>query len=123
MANELLQQYQPGPDTPAAARRDVAAYLVGLGHEELTGVAALLVSELVTNSVVHARGKVTLRARWADDRLRVDVSDRGGGTPTASDPDTSGRGLRIVDAFATRWGQGPRFDGAGCATWFELASC
>ena len=123
MAYELLEQYQPSLETPAAARRDLAAYLVGLGHRELTRVAALLVSELVTNSLVHASGVITLRAAWADDRLCVDVSDHGGGTTQARDPETSGRGLQIVDALATRWGSMPRFDGAGRSTWFELESC
>ena len=58
MAYELLEQYQPSLESPAAARRDLAAYLVGLGHRELTRVAALLVSELVTNSLVHASGVI-----------------------------------------------------------------
>jgi len=123
MAYELLEQYPPGREAPAAARRDLAAYLVELGHQELVRVAALLVSELVTNSIVHATGAVTMRASWADDRLRVDVSDVGGGAAKARDPETSGRGLRIVEALATRWGSMRRFDGAGRATWFELASC
>jgi anti-sigma regulatory factor (Ser/Thr protein kinase) len=123
MAYELLERYQPALDTPTAARRDLAAYLVGVGHRELIPVATVLVSELVTNSVVHASSVVTLRARWADDRLRVDVSDHGGGTPQARDVETSGRGLRIVDAFATRWGIDERFAGDGRSTWFELESC
>jgi len=121
MAHELLQQYPPSREAPAAARRDVTAFLVEVAHEELSPIASLIVSELVTNSIVHANGPVTVRTSWADDRLHVDVSDYGGGTSTARDPDTSGRGLRIVDAFATRWGSVPRFDGAGRATWFELA--
>ena len=123
MAHELLEQYQPDLETPAAARRDLAAYLSGLGHQELIRVAALLVSELVTNSIVHAKGAVTMRAMWDEDRLRVDVSDLGGGSPEARDPETSGRGLRIVDALATRWGCVRGSDGAGRATWFELRSC
>ena len=121
MAHELLQQYQPSLEAPADARRDVTAFLVQVGHEELISIASLIVSELVTNSIVHASGAITLRASWTGDRLHVDVSDQGGGTPTARDPYTSGRGLRIVDAFATHWGSAQQFDGAGRATWFELA--
>ena len=120
MAHELLQQYQPSPEAPADARRDVTAFLVEVGHEELVSIASLIVSELVTNSIVHASSAITLRASWTGDRLHVDVSDQGGGTPAARDPDTSGRGLRIVDAFATHWGSVPQFDGDGRATWFEL---
>ena len=121
MAHALHQQYQPSLEAPAAARRDLRGFLVDVGHEELIPIASLLVSELVTNSIVHASGAVTLRASWGDDRLHVDVRDQGGGTPTARDPETSGRGLRIVDALATRWGRLHPFDGAGCATWFELS--
>ena len=120
MAPELLQQYQPSQETPAAARRDVTAFLLDVGHGEFIPTASLLVSELVTNSIMHARGAVTLRAMWLDDRLQVDVSDQGGGTPTLRDPDTAGRGLRIVDALASRWGSVPHVTGAGRATWFEL---
>jgi anti-sigma regulatory factor (Ser/Thr protein kinase) len=121
MAPELLQQYQPSQETPAAARRDVTAFLRGGGHDEFIPIASLLVSELVTNSILHARGSVTLRALWLDGRLHVDVSDHGGGALTARDPDMSGRGLRIVDAFASRWGSVPHVTGAGRATWFELS--
>jgi hypothetical protein len=71
---------------------------------------------LVTNSVLYAEGAVRLRAMWAGEVFRVDVSDR---VPTASAPDVAGRGLAIVDALATDWGV-HRFDGAGRVTWFEL---
>jgi len=121
MAHELLQQYLPSPRAPAAARHDLSAFLVEVGHQELASIATLLVSELVTNSLLHASGAVTLRATCDRRRLHADVRDQGGGTPAARDPDTSGRGLRIVDALASRWGSVPRFDNAGRATWFELA--
>jgi anti-sigma regulatory factor (Ser/Thr protein kinase) len=119
MVRELQREYRPASTSPADARSDVAVYLVEVGHSELIPVAAVLVSELVTNSVVHAEGVVTLWARWAGEVLRVDVSDHGGGVRVASDSDVSGRGLAIVDALATDWGV-TRFDGTGRVTWFEL---
>jgi anti-sigma regulatory factor (Ser/Thr protein kinase) len=72
----------------------------------------LLVSELVTNAVRHAvRGRLTeveLRIENEADRIRVVVSDPGGGfvvqprLPTASE--SSGWGLYLVDRIADRWG-------------------
>jgi hypothetical protein len=119
MAHELHQQYQPGGDTPEAARHDVAAYLVEVGHGELSPVAELLTSELVTSSLVHAKGAVTLRAMWARERLHVEVSDHGGARPMPWDPDMPGRGLRTVAVLAADWGV-RRLDNDGRASWFEL---
>ena len=119
VAQELLQQYKASLGAPAAARSDLASYLVALGEEELVPTATLLTSELVTNSIVHASGEVTLRATWDEGRLRVDVMDHGGGVPTRRVPGESGRGLQILEALATRWGSN-QFNGAGRATWFEL---
>jgi two-component sensor histidine kinase len=119
MVRELQREYRRASGSPADARNDVAAYLADVGHSELIPVAALLVSELVTNSVEHAAGAVTLRAMWAGEVFRVDVSDHGGGVRVARDPDVSGRGLAIVDALATDWGV-TQFDGTGRVTWFEL---
>ena len=69
----------PDVDAPRAARRIVREWL----HEDLSGEklesAQLLVSELVTNAVVHGRGQVVLRAELDDDRLLVEVIDDGDG--------------------------------------------
>ena len=74
--------------------------------------AILLVSELVTNAVRHsAQGEleeVELRLKVEPERIRVVVSDPGGGfeavsrLPTASE--SSGWGLYLVDRIADRWG-------------------
>ena len=74
--------------------------------------ATLLVSELITNAVRHATGsaqpEVELRIRSEPGRIRVAVSDPGGGfepaprLPTAGEG--SGWGLYLVDRIADRWG-------------------
>jgi len=74
--------------------------------------ATLLVSELVTNAVRHAphagTPEVELRLKVEPERVRVVVSDPGGGfdasprLPTASE--SSGWGLYLVDRIADRWG-------------------
>ena len=77
------------------------------------GDVMLLVTELVTNAVVHARpgGAQTVIVRLAasEDRIRIEVSDRGGGfspaairRPARDAP--GGRGLFVIDAIASRWG-------------------
>jgi anti-sigma regulatory factor (Ser/Thr protein kinase) len=87
--------------------------------------AQLLVTELVANSIRHAgirpQDRICIKARFQRGSLRVDVLDggRGGPTPHAggirpAPGASSGWGLFLVEALATRWGFGTgRF-------WFEL---
>ena len=93
---------------PALARRSLAGWFAGDVDRDDLRTAELLVSELVTNAVMHGHGQITLRAHLDEDRLLVDVIDEGGGferTVRKSDLDSvGGRGLAIVDAEASRWG-------------------
>jgi len=105
---------------PRVARRALTTWLTSaLGPDELE-VARLLVSELVTNAVIHGRGEVTLRAQLDDDRLLVEVIDEGGGFErTVRQHDFAsigGRGLAIVDTAASRWG----IHEGTTHVWFEL---
>jgi anti-sigma regulatory factor (Ser/Thr protein kinase) len=86
--------------------------------------AELLTSELVSNSVRHAQrpqGDIGICVEHFDDRVRVQVSDRGPGfeLDRLSPPidGTSGWGLQIVEQLAIRWGllRDPT------RVWFELA--
>jgi anti-sigma regulatory factor (Ser/Thr protein kinase) len=90
-----------------------------LASEELE-VARLLVSELVTNAVVHGHGDIVMRAQLDDDRLLVEVIDEGGGFErTLRQHDFAsigGRGLAIVDTAASRWG----IHEGTTHVWFEL---
>jgi anti-sigma regulatory factor (Ser/Thr protein kinase) len=87
----------------------------------------LLVSELVSNAVVHSdappSSDILLCARLLDENtIRVEVTDRGSGfTPTDRDPERrgGGYGLYLVDKQATRWGV-DRHDGT--RVWFEMSS-
>jgi serine/threonine-protein kinase RsbW len=90
-------------------------------------MAALLVSEIFSNSVRHsgsgaAGGTVTVAVRAGDGVVRVEVTDRAGpGKPElrpASRDAEGGRGLQLVAGLAAQWGWRRR--GGRMVTWFEL---
>ena len=104
------------------ARRFVERTLADWELPELSELAALLASELVTNAILHAHSGVQLSISLADDRVRVDVRDEGDGEPARRDTvvgATSGRGLTLVDTLALDWGVVGH--GLGKSVWFELA--
>jgi anti-sigma regulatory factor (Ser/Thr protein kinase) len=114
---------QPTAAAPAAARAHVAAACRGRMSQEATEAARLLVSELVTNCVLHAHSMITLAVDCDDVSIAVAVGDDGEGMPQVrnhvSDDDTHGRGLQLVEALAGDWGIWPREDG-GKVVWFRL---
>jgi anti-sigma regulatory factor (Ser/Thr protein kinase) len=84
--------------------------------------AALIVSELATNAIRHARQGFTVRIEMTETQLRAEVTDVGGGFPTARSPqplDPTGRGLQIVDSLSQDWGVTARA-GGGKTVWFTL---
>jgi anti-sigma regulatory factor (Ser/Thr protein kinase) len=112
------------PEASAAARRwlDGIAPLRSLGQVAFD--VRLLVTELVSNSVRHAglgsHDRVTVRLDLDEQRLRVEVRDRGSGfdsTHLRAPDNEGGRGLQIVSAIAHRWGLG---EGTGSVVWFEI---
>jgi serine/threonine-protein kinase RsbW len=100
------------PEAASQARAVVTDELGRAVSGKVVEDATLLVSELVTNAVRHApqagSPQVELRMKVEPERVRVVVSDPGGGfhaaprLPTASE--SSGWGLYLVDRIADRWG-------------------
>ncbi|MGW9031076.1 SpoIIE family protein phosphatase [Streptomyces sp. NPDC055722] len=98
------------------------------GHTALTDEIEVLVSEVVTNSLIHAHTEVDIRLSDYPDRVRVEVRDHDPHPPipavvldpngVGDDEAESGRGLLIADALASAWGSAPA--GRGKTTWFEL---
>lgn len=99
----------PGRARAWAERALPGSGLRGAEHDDVI----LLISELVTNAVRHARcdvvATVIIRLAASTDCIRIEISDRGDGfapaaisRPTPADP--GGRGLFVVDALASRWG-------------------
>lgn len=105
-----------------AARRFMAETLTQWRCDDLLDTVSLLVTELVTNAVIHAASDAEVAVALMPTVLRVEVSDRGEGRPErrrAGTMDTSGRGMELIDALAARWGAEPR-PGGGNTVWFEL---
>jgi anti-sigma regulatory factor (Ser/Thr protein kinase) len=82
----------------------------------------LLVSELVTNAVLHARSDARVTIELLDDRVRVTVADASPIVPRLRDygpAAVTGRGMLLVDRLSDQWGVDVD-DGAGKRVWFEL---
>src|SRR5579859_74998 len=91
------------------------------GLSELTPLAELVVSELVTNAVRYAQSKISLRL-VLEGGLFCEVVDDSAALPRlrqAGDHDERGRGLQVVSQLSQRWGT--RRTGAGKVVWCELA--
>lgn len=98
------------PDVRRRAGAVLAAWQVS---PDVVEDALLVVSELLTNAIVHALPPAVLRLSWTRDAglgtLRIEVTDSGpartaGEPPAGIDPDEHGRGEEIVHALATRYG-------------------
>ncbi|WP_329402510.1 ATP-binding protein [Streptomyces melanogenes] len=117
------------PESAAAARRHTAEVTVRWGLcDELGDAAALVVSELVTNAVVHTAGtRVSCELSFTSGHLTVAVRDQGYGTggPTlcdATDGEEGGRGLLLVDALSVAWGAHDVPHGTGRIVWARLGA-
>ncbi|KUN81450.1 hypothetical protein AQJ64_23065 [Streptomyces griseoruber] len=83
--------------------------------------ALLLLSETLTNAVLHAEGPIGLHLHRTATDLTVEVSDRSPQLPQprlAAEEEESGRGLILVRALAAGWGVRPTDEGK--TTWFTL---
>jgi anti-sigma regulatory factor (Ser/Thr protein kinase) len=115
---------------PARARAVLADVLVDALPPERVQDGQLLISELVTNSVLHAglseTDSIDVLVIVDDDAVRVAVTDRGSGFAVGDELDPSkrpadvwesGRGLSLVELLADRWGTDR---GASGEVWFEI---
>jgi DNA-binding NarL/FixJ family response regulator len=119
--DEAKARLGAGRHTPGLARRFVSRALERWQVRSELDVIELLVSELVTNSIVHARSDVEVSVAVSSDRIRVAVFDssREPLVPREAGPEaTSGRGLLVLDALATAWGT--EFAPGGKSVWFEV---
>ncbi len=110
--------------SPAAARAAVREVLTETGLGGLLDEALLLTTELSTNGVIHAGTELDVEVNADEVGLTVTVTDFKGGPIDISSlrpPDQlseHGRGLLLVDQFATAWGTTHNSHGKG--VWFRL---
>ncbi len=105
----------------ADARTLVVAALRRWELESLAPDAALLTSELVTNSVLHARTEVTVTVAVAEGVAEIGVADRSTSPPQRRQlgaDGESGRGLHLVEQVAQEWGVVT--SSGGKQVWFRL---
>jgi PAS domain S-box-containing protein len=112
------------PSSAAEARRFAADVLREWEEDPLSDAVVLLVSELVTNAVLHAGSPVQVALRRRGGRVHVDVADESPVMPGIrdyGDEATTGRGLELVELLTEDWGVEPR-QPRGKTVWFELPS-
>ncbi|MBT2383991.1 ATP-binding protein [Streptomyces sp. ISL-11] len=107
----------------SAARRFCDLMLAEWGLQELADDAALLLSELVTNAIVHVpeAAGIELVLTRSQGHLIAQVTDAGGHLPRCgrAGPDSEGgRGMWLVEQIAARWGH--HASGNGKTVWFTL---
>jgi two-component sensor histidine kinase len=120
----VLYRIDASPDAPAQARRIVASECCERLPRPTLENLQLLVSELVTNGIVHGRpgrgDSITLDLR-VNSTLRCAVVDPGSGFASrAARAGDGGWGLRLIERLADRWGV--QRTGQGTRVWFETAN-
>jgi len=121
---EVMRAHFPGqPDSARAARHLLRSHVATILSGEDVDTAMLLVSEVVTNAVVHAGTSVeVVVCLQGGATLRVEVADGSVQRPTIRHDAmmaSTGRGLHLLDALAHRWGVTVR--ATGKTVWFELS--
>ena len=119
VTNDVVTALRAEPAAVGAARR----LLVREGlDDDLQHTVCLLTSELVTNSIRHARldesDRIVLAARMTPEFVRVEVRDPGHGFDRDVRHAAPGYGLRMLDMLASRWNVDR--DEHGCRVWFEV---
>jgi serine/threonine-protein kinase RsbW len=113
-------------EAPSAAREAVGRWLTGQVGALVRDDVLLVISELVTNSVLHAGAVpgdvIYVRLRAWNGRLHLAVEDAGRNGDIARRPASPGLaggfGLNLVEELTLRWGVSHR---RGTRVWAELA--
>ena len=119
----LETRLPPTPESIAEARRFAAEALRLLGAADRADEVRLLVSELATNVVLHARTPMEIRVARLNGLVEIAVSDRAPDRVVrrgAKRSAVGGRGMMLVESFAAEWGVDVR-DGSKCV-WFRMAA-
>jgi anti-sigma regulatory factor (Ser/Thr protein kinase) len=117
----FVMDLQPDRENVSRARTFAVEHSASVGTDETTDVVELLVSELVTNAILHAGTKISLRLSYDDGLFRVGVRDASTAEARrrhCGKGATTGRGLELIEALASAWGVDS--DAHGKTVWFTL---
>jgi anti-sigma regulatory factor (Ser/Thr protein kinase) len=121
----MLTVAQDEPERVAVARQQLRELLHDWSSPDQVDSAVLLLSETLTNVLVHTDADALLLAEVTGGRggrrMRIEVTDAGDDLPHLRRPGelaSSGRGLVLIELLAHSWGVDPR--GEGKSIWFEL---
>lgn len=112
----------PRPSSVAEARQLVRALLADTQRDDLVETAVLLVSEIVTNALLHAGTPIDVAASMDNQGLRVEVGDGSLHLPMRRNYGATagtGRGLRLLEEMVDEWGVSRRRHGK--TVWFRLS--
>jgi len=114
----LKREFLPEPVSAPAARQ----FVLGLGLSDDSGInlrLATMVSEVVTNAIVHARTPFSVSVLDGESAIHVAVEDGSTTVPAGKKHEAvKGRGLDIINAMADRWGVTSQLNGK--TVWFEV---
>ncbi|WP_205587743.1 ATP-binding protein [Streptomyces sp. 11-1-2] len=122
----VVRRWTRHPRCVALARADLPKALAGWGMIAVEEVALLVLSELITNAVRHARvpgRQIETRYLHQGDKVRIEIHDAADQLPKLRTPtpeSVRGRGLVLVETLADQWGVSPRA-AVGKAVWAVLA--
>jgi anti-sigma regulatory factor (Ser/Thr protein kinase) len=120
MAADLALTLQSDPSAPGVARAAVRRYIGGDVSATRLGELHLVISELVTNALLHGRGEIVVRLQRDGETVRGEVIDQGAGFEheirERGPAELTGRGLNLVDALTSRWG----IHEGTTHVWFEI---
>jgi anti-sigma regulatory factor (Ser/Thr protein kinase) len=114
----------PITESVPAARRFVIDMMRDSDTVADIDTASLLVTEIVTNAVLHALTPMSLSVEVGADVVRIEVRDGSELPPRMRDFSpiaATGRGLRLLEGLAVRWGVRPEPSG-GKVVWFEVGA-
>ncbi|MEV7071880.1 SpoIIE family protein phosphatase [Streptomyces sp. NPDC093990] len=121
----MLSVAQAEPERVGVARQQLRELLHDWPSADQIDSAVLLLSETLTNVLVHTDADALLlaevRGEAGERRMRVEVTDTSDDLPHKRRPGelaSSGRGLMLIELLADAWGVDPR--GEGKSIWFEL---
>lgn len=119
---QATENFAAEPRSVSAARRFAVGTLKQWDQDDLADIITLLLSELVTNAILHADSAPDVTVRLLPDRVHVQVTDSHPGSvglPDIDEESTHGRGLALVETLARDWGSVDL--SGGKVVWFDVA--